>query len=103
LAGQIPEVKENFQHILQFEDNQNFNLPLYPTVQVAKRGRPPGKTNQQDSWKMQLPWRGSQTKNLQYHVIQKRLLQEQNLIIKSIWFVVMIVMTNSMMSPNLSG
>ncbi len=47
----MPEIQNNFQHILQFEDNQNFDILLDQPILRKRRGRPFGKRNRQDSWK----------------------------------------------------
>jgi hypothetical protein len=51
LAGQLLEIQNNFQHILQFEDNQNFDKRFDQPILTKRRGRPIGRPNRQDSWK----------------------------------------------------
>ena len=49
-ARQNPLIEQNFQHILQFENDIEPDLPLDQPVYESRRGRPIGSKNQKDSW-----------------------------------------------------
>jgi hypothetical protein len=49
LAFQNPVIQQNFQHILQFEDNFGFEQNLLLDQQDQQRGRPQGSRNRSNS------------------------------------------------------
>ena len=51
LAIQNPAIQQNFQHILQFEDNFDLEQNILLDQQDQQRGRSQGSRNQTDSWK----------------------------------------------------
>jgi hypothetical protein len=51
LAIQNPAIQQNFQHILQFEDNFDLEQNILLDQQDQQRGRSKGSRNRTDSWK----------------------------------------------------
>ena len=51
LARQHPVIGNNFQHILQFENNFEPDIPLDQPIEERRRGRPIGSKTQKESWK----------------------------------------------------
>ncbi len=49
-ARQNPVIEQNFQHILQFENDIEPEIPLDQPINDSRRGRPVGSKNQKDSW-----------------------------------------------------